>query len=179
MTHSNISPRFSKPQAAPHDFDADALDPEGIYADAIRRWPTLSNTVERLKQQLDHRQKDMDQASQLVDELISKAGISRSQARRSIIPLFHAVIEADRARQERFKASSRIDYEAYLQTSAWRKRRQQALRHAHYRCQVCNDPKTLHVHHRTYERLGGEDPTDLIVLCAPCHVIFHTSGKLA
>jgi hypothetical protein len=27
----------------------------------------------------------------------------------------------------------------------------------------------LHMHHRTYERLGAELPSDLQVLCRPCH----------
>lgn len=64
--------------------------------------------------------------------------------------------------------------------AALRSVRRWALERAEKRCQVCNtDERTLHVHHRTYERVGAELPTDLIVLCDACHGVFHREGKLA
>lgn len=53
---------------------------------------------------------------------------------------------------------------------------------AKYRCQVCDQPgnnRTLHAHHRTYERLGHELDSDITVLCDDCHKLFSTNGKLA
>ena len=50
---------------------------------------------------------------------------------------------------------------------------------ADYRCQVCNSPHDLHVHHRTYERVGHEDPADLTVLCMWCHDLFHMGGRIS
>ena len=38
-----------------------------------------------------------------------------------------------------------------------------------YRCQICYTSHRLEVHHRTYERLGYEKPSDLTVLCYWCH----------
>lgn len=32
-----------------------------------------------------------------------------------------------------------------------------------------SETSRLHVHHRTYERLGEELPEDLVVLCEVCH----------
>lgn len=65
------------------------------------------------------------------------------------------------------------DYEAYLQSPEWRARREAALERFGRRCATCNRPDRLEVHHRTYERLGGEHPSDLVVLCETCHGIFH------
>lgn len=65
-----------------------------------------------------------------------------------------------------------MNYQAYLKTIAWKERRTAALRRAGYRCQVCNGSDRLEVHHRTYERIGQEDPADLTVLCHECHELF-------
>lgn len=70
-----------------------------------------------------------------------------------------------------------FDYDGYLRSSAWRKKREYMLRQAGYRCQVCNADDRLQVHHRTYDRLGHEDPDDLTVLCRDCHEAFHKSGR--
>lgn len=65
-------------------------------------------------------------------------------------------------------------YAKYLTSSHWRKIRKSAVDRAGGRCMLCNrDEESLHVHHRTYERLGKEDPMDLIVLCATHHSQFH------
>lgn len=71
-----------------------------------------------------------------------------------------------------------IDYDAYLQSAAWQERREVALVWADHCCQVCNSPHDLVVHHRTYERLGHEDPADLTVLCFECHDLFHAGGRV-
>ena len=66
-----------------------------------------------------------------------------------------------------------MNYEDYLKTPAWRLQRIRAIKRARGRCQACNSSKSLHVHHRTYERLGHEDPEDLTVFCDNCHKLFH------
>lgn len=73
----------------------------------------------------------------------------------------------------------RLPYPQYLQTQHWKALRETMLQHSGYRCQVCNSKGPLRVHHRTYERRGCEQLTDLVVLCKDCHEIFHTQGKLA
>lgn len=65
--------------------------------------------------------------------------------------------------------------EVYLRSPHWLKVRGEALERAEHRCQVCNAAGSLDVHHRTYERLGREAPTDLTVLCRRCHERFHDS----
>lgn len=71
-----------------------------------------------------------------------------------------------------------VPYTDYLQSPEWRAKREKALRFAGYRCQLCNSPKNLQVHHRTYERLGNERLSDLTVLCADCHDTFTYNGTL-
>jgi hypothetical protein len=71
----------------------------------------------------------------------------------------------------------RVDYGAYLESDAWRQKRAYLLRRTGHRCQVCNRATRLEVHHRTYARLGHEDPRDLTVLCHDCHQLFHAEGK--
>ena len=64
-------------------------------------------------------------------------------------------------------------YREYLESDEWARRRAAALERAEHRCQLCNNPELLQVHHRTYERVGRERPEDLIVLCGGCHVRHH------
>ena len=66
-----------------------------------------------------------------------------------------------------------MPYKEYLQTEHWKQIRQRALDHAGHSCQLCNVGHSLQVHHRTYERRGCEEPTDVTVLCAYCHAKHH------
>jgi hypothetical protein len=76
----------------------------------------------------------------------------------------------------------RAVYQSYLASRAWRDRRR-----AWYAawltqagtppaCLVCDrawSPKSGHLHHLTYERIGNEDDTDLVPLCAHHHRRLH------
>lgn len=75
----------------------------------------------------------------------------------------------------RFYELQDMTYREYLETYEWRTIRQEMVRRAGWKCQVCNSSKKLHVHHRDYERRGLEACSDLIVLCAACHYLFHQS----
>lgn len=70
-----------------------------------------------------------------------------------------------------------MNYHDYLKTITWKKLRKTAIHLANYRCQLCNSPFNLNVHHRKYpEKLGQESVTDLIVLCRVCHTSFHDAA---
>ncbi len=71
-----------------------------------------------------------------------------------------------------------MPYEDYLRSEAWKRRREYMLRRAGYRCRLCNRGERLEVHHRTYERLGAEDPDDLTVLCHDCHLRYHNTPSI-
>jgi hypothetical protein len=64
-------------------------------------------------------------------------------------------------------------YQAVMASSAWRRRRRQALRRAGRRCQRCGARGPLDVHHLTYRALGRERPGDLLALCESCHGALH------
>jgi 5-methylcytosine-specific restriction endonuclease McrA len=61
------------------------------------------------------------------------------------------------------------EYEKYLKSDHWQKKRLQILDFWDHRCCICNSSENLEVHHRTYERVGNELITDCIVLCDKCH----------
>lgn len=71
-----------------------------------------------------------------------------------------------------------MNYDDYLRTEQWQRRRRAALRRAGNKCQVCGNVSRLQVHHNTYERLGHEAATDLVVLCAGCHRMYHDARRL-
>ena len=69
-----------------------------------------------------------------------------------------------------------VDYDTYIKSDVWREKASAAKERALWRCQLCNkegDYRTLHAHHRTYDRVGFEAPEDITVLCAGCHAKFH------
>ena len=71
-----------------------------------------------------------------------------------------------------------IDYHEYIRSDEWREKADAAKERAGHRCQVCYSPDQLDAHHRTYERLGNELPSDITVLCRNCHTTFHKNGNL-
>ena len=64
-------------------------------------------------------------------------------------------------------------YENYLRSRKWAVTRALAVHRANRMCQVCGERYYLEVHHKTYKRLGNEEPDDLIVLCRSCHAKVH------
>ena len=72
-----------------------------------------------------------------------------------------------------------IEYQEYLKTEHWQSVAKAVKERAGFRCQVCNNSKSLEAHHRTYEHMGREAEFlgDLICLCRRCHGLFHASKK--
>lgn len=69
--------------------------------------------------------------------------------------------------------SEKQSYKEYIRSDEWKEKRRQRLEFAKNRCELCFRESALDVHHRTYERLGDERLSDLIVLCRTCHRHFH------
>lgn len=64
-------------------------------------------------------------------------------------------------------------------TRAWRRAAEQAKMRAGYRCQQCGHTGApLYAHHIDEQPDGPRalDPTNIIVLCAACHLDQHGSG---
>jgi hypothetical protein len=64
-------------------------------------------------------------------------------------------------------------YRECLRSPEWQARRKHELQRAGNKCQLCSGRHRLEVHHNTYERVGAEWSTDLIVLCRACHGWHH------
>lgn len=81
------------------------------------------------------------------------------------------------------RINRRAGYATYLTSKGWKTRRRAwyaAWLTAHGTpplCLVCDrtwSPRTGHLHHLTYVRLGREHDEDLVPLCAPAHRRLHT-----
>ena len=67
-----------------------------------------------------------------------------------------------------------MTYREYLRTPEWRVTRAAALERAGHSCSLdVTHTDALEVRHRTYERLGCELASDLVVLCHACHAVHH------
>lgn len=64
-------------------------------------------------------------------------------------------------------------YAEYLCSPWWKHVRRLALNAAGNRCESCGAISELDVHHKTYDRLGREQPADVSVLCRHCHAEQH------
>jgi 5-methylcytosine-specific restriction endonuclease McrA len=65
-------------------------------------------------------------------------------------------------------------YEQYIKSAKWRTISAAMKKLANYTCKRCGKKfhsSQLDAHHRNYDRLGSEHPSDLEVLCKPCHAI--------
>jgi len=65
------------------------------------------------------------------------------------------------------------EYYNYIHSKEWKKKRNHALNFYGYNCCLCGSRKKIHVHHRNYKNLFKETMQDLILLCQPCHKLFH------
>lgn len=92
-----------------------------------------------------------------------------------------------RQRQSREDAQQRKDtawwreYDAYLQTTAWRLKRQAVMSRAHNWCEGCATRPATQVHHLSYAHVGHELLFELVAVCDACHHALHpemTSSNL-
>ena len=67
-------------------------------------------------------------------------------------------------------------YLEYLQSDHWVDLRKRYAKSHDQVCVVCGATENLHLHHKTYKRLGKERFKDLVYLCSQCHSEVH--GKI-
>ena len=72
----------------------------------------------------------------------------------------------------------RMDYEKYLRSPEWRRKKQTRLAFDNWQCGICHaqiDGDRYETHHLNYSRLGDEDiEHDILTLCHSCHAAFHS-----
>lgn len=71
-------------------------------------------------------------------------------------------------------------YKKYIKSDTWKKKCEQRLKIADYKCEMCGrlqkncKDERLQIHHITYKNLGNEDIyNDLIAVCGRCHILIH------
>lgn len=65
------------------------------------------------------------------------------------------------------------DYQKYIASPEWKKKRDERIKLDNNQCQICGSKTKLEVHHLTYDRVFQEDMDDLITLCDRCHRKVH------
>lgn len=65
-------------------------------------------------------------------------------------------------------------YRKYINSQAWREKRELALDFYDNNCGLCGSKFNLHVHHKTYKNLYRESMADLMLLCETCHKTAHS-----
>jgi hypothetical protein len=99
--------------------------------------------------------------------------------------------EFDRQRRQRWQAvqvafyekqHSKVtaEYEAYLQSAAWKSLREKVIARANGICEGCLEKSAVQVHHVSYEHRFEEFCWELVAICNDCHVRAHPEkhGKI-
>jgi 5-methylcytosine-specific restriction endonuclease McrA len=61
------------------------------------------------------------------------------------------------------------EYNHYLTTDTWKKRRALVLKRDEHLCQCCLTNRATEVHHLSYTHVGNERLWELQSICTPCH----------
>lgn len=69
------------------------------------------------------------------------------------------------------------NYNDYLKSNHWKNKRKAFFKVNKRECEHCGKTEKLHVHHKTYARVGNEKLTDLMCLCEYCHNKEHKKLK--
>lgn len=72
---------------------------------------------------------------------------------------------------------ARANYNAYMRSYAWRKRRDEYFTRHLKRCRACGDKERIQLHHLNYDNFGAETDDDLLPLCKYCHDAVHDLQK--
>jgi 5-methylcytosine-specific restriction endonuclease McrA len=67
----------------------------------------------------------------------------------------------------------RANYDAYLKTEVWARKRKLVLERAGCLCEGCREAEASQVHHLTYKNCGNEFLWELVAICRDCHGRFH------
>ncbi len=81
--------------------------------------------------------------------------------------------EAKQRHYEARRREWRSRYEQHLRSDKWREICRLVKRRDRGICQECLESVGEHVHHLTYERMGDELLSDLVLLCRGCHEEIH------
>lgn len=66
-------------------------------------------------------------------------------------------------------------YQGYLESNMWKRKRAWVFDRSKGKCERCGK-QAVQVHHKTYDRLGYEEPQDLMAVCMSCHGKEHSEN---
>ncbi len=66
-----------------------------------------------------------------------------------------------------------MEYREYLNSEAWKKRKERYYESHERKCKACGSRRKIHLHHKTYNRLGSERDADMVPMCERCHFNLH------
>lgn len=70
-----------------------------------------------------------------------------------------------------------FDHDRFIRSKRWIDRRDRYFSEHPKKCARCDTQKRIHLHHKTYERVGAELNEDLTPLCELCHSIVHKAFR--
>lgn len=65
------------------------------------------------------------------------------------------------------------EYLEYLKSAEWAQTKIDLFLSRGKKCELCESTNKIAVHHRTYDNIFNEEPSDLIILCGHCHFKIH------
>ena len=74
---------------------------------------------------------------------------------------------------KKYPQAEKQNYNRYLRTKKWKKKRAKILKRAKYKCEICKVNRAWQVHHTTYKNIYNETVKDLIAVCEICHKDSH------
>lgn len=91
-----------------------------------------------------------------------------------VTPQDWLMVKIERIRDRMFpKGYTPKQYKDYLNSSIWKEKQRFMLKIKNYKCEICESPNSLTVHHITYKNIEHENLDELAVLCASCHFTSH------
>ncbi len=156
------------------DSDSPIEDPRYIKAlhEAFRRYEIIEKVIDAVEIYRHYRPymlgDKLDHDRELIEFALSQDVISIEEHRQGLEDFLSDIYAI------KSKKKKQGNYNNYLGSDHWKATRNKALERADYECWHCGGGDKLHVHHLTYERIGKELPTDLMVLCASCHARTHS-----
>lgn len=64
-------------------------------------------------------------------------------------------------------------YADYMESPAWREKRDALLREHRHECWCCSKKRAVSAHHLHYRTIGAEREGDMVPVCSPCHRTIH------
>mgnify|MGYP000274206070 CR=1 FL=1 len=84
-----------------------------------------------------------------------------------------SIMEGYESRKDFERAEFFQEYDKYLLSEEWAKKREKVLNRANGICEGCGENNANQVHHLTYKNVGAEFLFELVAICHECHDRLH------